>query len=66
LTGVQKQADGTLTATGGTGHYNGWSGTLCDNDGDGKVFKLDANKTNNMYVFSADLKAGCDLTGKVS
>ncbi len=66
LTGVQKQADGTLTATGGSGTYNGWYGNFADNDGDGKVFKLSTQGADGKFTFEADLKKGMDLTGKVS
>lgn len=66
LTGVQKQADGTLTATGGSGKYNGWYGNLTDNDGDGKVFKLSTQGADGQFRFEADLKKGMDLKGHVA
>ncbi|MEB4590358.1 hypothetical protein VSS37_05155 [Candidatus Thiothrix sp. Deng01] len=65
LTGVQKLADGSLVATGGSGSYGSWCGTLKDNDGDGYVFKLGTKGADGYYSFEADLKTGMDLTGKV-
>ncbi|HRJ94794.1 MULTISPECIES: hypothetical protein [unclassified Thiothrix] len=66
LWGVQKLADGTLVATGGSGSYNGWYGSFKDNDGDGYVFKIGTQNADGTFTFEADLKLGMDLKGKLT
>lgn len=65
ITEITKNADSTVSATGGYGKFKDWYGNLSDQSGDGLVFKAGTLNQNGNFDFTVDLADGNFITGEL-